>query len=51
MYFKDKGNTDIDEELKYSDNGNGRNKSIWPYVVFGTLFLVGIILIYIGSKL
>ena len=49
MYFKDKGNTDIDEELKYSESGKG--KSIWPYIIFGFIFLVGIVLIYIGSKL
>lgn len=48
MYFKDKGNTNIDEELKYSENSS--NKKIWPYLIFGFIFLVGILLIIIGSK-
>ena len=55
MYFKDKGNTDIDEDLKYTDEGTNKiivkiRKNI-PYVIFGALFLIGILLIYIGSKM
>ena len=50
MYFNDKGNTDIDTDLKYDSEQKKRNqmKDILVYTGLGIVFLIGIILIIVG---
>lgn len=55
MYFNEKGNTDIDDELKYRQKSNKiikkKAKNIYPYFIFLGIFLLGIIMIIIGTRL
>lgn len=55
MYFNEKGNTDIDDELKYQQKSNKiikkKVKNIYPYFIFLGIFLLGILLIFIASKM
>ena len=50
MFFNDKGNTDIDEELKYDSTKKEREKmkDLLIYIGLGVVFLIGIILIIVG---
>lgn len=50
MYFNDKGNTDIDEDLKYDGDKKARQKArdLLIYMILGIIFLLGIVLIIVG---
>ena len=50
MYFKDKGNTDIDENLKYDNELKQKEKmkDMLIYTGLGIAFIIGIILIIVG---
>ena len=50
MYFNDKGDTNIDENLKYDAEKKKKDmmKDIIVYSVLGFIFLIGIILIIAG---
>ena len=55
MYFNEKSNTDISEELKYQQSKKKISKkgikNIYPYFIFLGIFLLGIIMIIIGTRL
>ena len=50
MYFNDKNNTDIDQDLKYDGDQKKKNqmKDILVYTGLGIVFLIGISLIIVG---
>lgn len=50
MYFNDKGNTDIDQDLKYDGEQKKKDqmKDLLVYAGLGVVFLIGIVLIIIG---
>ena len=50
MYFKDKGNTDIDDNLKYDSESKKKDqmKDMIVYTGLAIIFIIGIILIIVG---
>ena len=56
MYFNEKGNTDIDDNLRYKSHdktivNKKKIRKYVPYIIFALIYILGIILIIIGSKL
>lgn len=51
MYFNEKGNTDINDNLKFESGKKFDIKKYIPYAIFLAIFILGIVLIVIGSKM
>ena len=50
MYFNDKSNTDIDDNLKYDSElkNKAKMKDLMVYTGLAIVFIIGIILIIVG---
>lgn len=51
MFFNEKVNTDINENLKFKNEKKLTFKKIIPYIIFFIIFIIGIILIIIANNL